>query len=171
MWMKSLWDFAREYNERSNSVSLPSYVCIAFANPEMTRRIRKQRDRAVRVIGHCIKALVVNKLAIDIKSRNVPVSNDELACLLAILNIKSNDVLLLLRHPGAIELTNMVFLASDDFYTSTSHETVPSYVLDVVQQTIDALSRALPPDLNSKMRLNQIDTLRNVSDGQCELIL
>jgi hypothetical protein len=73
VWMKNLWDFTRQYNEPGNSVPLPSYVCIAFTNPEMTRRIREQRDLAVRVIGRCVEALVVNKLAADIKSRNVPV--------------------------------------------------------------------------------------------------
>jgi hypothetical protein len=126
MWMKNLWHFTRGYNERGNSVPLPSYVCIAFTNPEMTRRIREERDLAVRVIGRCVEALVVNKLAADINSRSVPVSNDELACLSAILGTKSDDVMLLLNHPGAIEFTNMIFLALDD--STPTHETVPSYV-------------------------------------------
>ncbi len=169
MWMKNLWDFTREYNERGNSVPLPSYVCIAFTNPEMTRRIREQRDLAVRVIGRCIEALVVNKLAADIKSRDIPVSKDELACLSAILGSNSDDMMVLLNHPGAIEFTNMIFLALGDLYFPRL-DTVPSYVLDVVQQTSSALSQALPPEFNAEMRLNQTNTL-SVSDGQCELIL
>jgi hypothetical protein len=74
----------------------------------MTRRIRTgQHDLVVHVIGRCVGALVVNKLAADINSRNNPVRDDELACLSAILGTKSDDVMLLLSHPGAIEFTNM----------------------------------------------------------------
>jgi len=160
--MLNLWHFAREFNERENSVSLPSFVCIAFANPEMARRIREDRDLAIHVIGRCAQALVVNKLAADLISRNVPVGNDELTCLSAILGTKSRYVMHLLDHPSAIEFTNMVFLALDDFY-SFALETVPSYVLDVVQQTSIAL--------NARMRLNQTDALMSVSDGQCDLVL
>src|ERR1700677_2527717 len=112
-WMKSLWHFTRGHSERGNSVPLPPFVCVAFTNPEMTHRIRKQRDLAVRVIGRCVEALVVNKLAADIHSRSTPVSSDELACLSAILGTKSCDMMLLLNHPGAIEFTNMIFLALD----------------------------------------------------------
>ncbi len=168
--LKGLWYFGRAFNQLGNSVPFPSYICIAFTNPEMTRRIREKRDLAVCVIGRCVVALVVNKLAADINSRNVPASNAELACLSAILGTKSDDLMLLLSHPGAIEFTNMVFLALDDFY-SFPLGTVPSYVLDVVQQTSSTLSRSLPPELNAEMRLNQTDTLMNVSDGQCELVL
>ena len=135
----------------------------------MTRRIHQDPNLAARMIGRCVEALVVNKLAADINSRDVPVSNDELACLSAILGTKSNDVMLLLNHPGAIEFTNMVFLASDDFYSTDG--TMPSFALDVVQQTSSALSQALPPEFDAKMRLNQTNTLMNVSDGQCELVL
>jgi len=162
--MKNLWDFTREYNERGNSVPLPSYVFIAFTNPEMTRRIRKPSDLTVRVIGRCVEALVINKLAADIKSRDVSVSNDELACLSAILSTKSDDVMVLLNHPGAIEFTNMVFLALDDFYST--HGTMPSFALDVVQHTYSALSQVLPPPkFNSEIQLNQTNTLMNVSGG------
>jgi hypothetical protein len=168
-WMKNLWHFTRGYSERRNEMALPSFVCIAFTNPEMTRRIRKQRDLAVRVIGRCVEALVVNKLAADIHSRNSPVTNDELACLSAILGTKSRDVMLLLSRPGAIELTNMIFLALDD-YASFTHGTVPTYVLDVIQPTSSALSRVLPSELNAKMRIDQTNTLMNISNGECKLV-
>jgi hypothetical protein len=167
MWMKNLWHFTREYNAPWSSV-LPSYVYIAFTNPEMTRRIREERDLSVRVIGRCVEALVVNNLVANI---NVLVTgnDDELACLSAILGTKSNDVELLLRNPGTIQFTNMVFLALDDFYSFT-RETVPLHVLDVVQQTFSALSQALPHELAAEMRLNQTDTLMNISDGECEIV-
>jgi len=123
------------------------------------------------VIGRCVEALVVNKLAANINSRNVPVSNDELACLSAILGTKSDDVMLLLRHSGAIEFTNMVFLSLNNFYSFTREVVSPPYLLDVVQHTSSALSQALPPELNVEMRLNQTDTLMNFFNGQCELVL
>ena len=167
--MKNLWSFIRGYNERGNAAPLPSYVFITFTNPEMTRRIREEGDLAVRVIGRCVESLVVNKLAAAIKSRHIPASNDELACLSAILGTKSEDVKLLLNHPGAIEFTNLVFLALDD--CSFTPEIVPSYVLDVVQDTFSFLSRALPAELKAKMRLIQADSVMNVSDGQCALAL
>jgi len=170
--MKNLWDFTREYNECGNSVPLPSYVYITFTNPKMIRHIRKQDDITVRVIGCCVEALVINKLAADISSRNVPVSIDELSCLSAILGAKSDDVMLLLSHPGAIELTNMVFFALVDFYSSEStYPREPLDVLDVVQKTFEIISHALPAQLNATMLLNQTGTLMNVSDGQCEFIL
>ena len=163
--MKNLWNFTREYNEPWSSVPLPSYVRIAFTNPEMTRRIREERDLVVRVIGRCVEALIVNKLAAD---TNASVSDDELSCLSAILGTKSDDVKLLLSSPGTIQFTNMVFLALDDVY-SFPLETLPLCVLDVVQQTFGTLlaSQALPRELTAKMRLNQTDI---ISDGQCELI-
>jgi len=167
--LKGLWHFGQAFNQLGNSVPLPSYVRIAFTNPEMTRRIREQRDLTVHVIGRCVEALVVNKLASDIKSRDVPVSDDELECLSAILDSKSHDVMVLLNHPGAIEFTNMVFLALDDFYSTDG--TMPSFALDVVQRTSSSLSQALTPEFDAKMQLNQTNILINVSDGQCELVL
>ncbi|KAH9071586.1 hypothetical protein EDB83DRAFT_258952 [Lactarius deliciosus] len=162
-WMMNLWHFTREFNGPQNSVPLPSYVRAAFTNPEMTRRIREERDLAVRVIGRCVGALVVNKLAADINSRNVSVTTDELACLSAILGTKGHDVTLLLSHRGAIGLTNMVFLTLDDSYSFTL-EKLPSCVLDVVQKTSIALSQGLPLELIDRMRIDQTDYLVNISD-------
>ena len=176
LWMKNLWRFTKACNEPGDSMPLPSYVCIAFGNPEMTHRIREERDLAVRVIGRCVEAFVVNKLATDIKSRrtlvsnDALVSNDELACLSAILGTKSEDVKVMLKYPGAIEFTNMVFLALDDFYSFTL-ETMPLYVLEVIQGTFSSLSQALPPELNTEMRPKQTVCLMGVSDSQCELSL
>src|ERR1700677_1502483 len=169
LWMKTLWSFTIAYNEPWDSVTLPSYVCTTFTNPEMTRRIHEQRDLAVRVIGRCVEALIVKNLTADIESRNVPVSshNDKLACLTTILGTTNNDLKLLLDHPGATEFTEMVFLALDNF-NSFALETVPSDVLGVVQKTYGILSRALPTDWNVAMLLDQTTTPMNASDGQCE---
>ena len=167
--MKNLWSFVRDCHEGGNSVPLPSYFCIAFTNPEMTRRIHEECDLAVRVIGRCVGALVVSKLVVDIKSRprlrRIPVSRDELACLSAVLGTNGDNVKLLLDNPGAIELTNMAFLALDDFYSLTL-ENAPLYVLNAIQETFSLLSRALPPGLSAEMREIQTDSVMKVLDGQ-----
>ena len=170
IWMKNLWYFTRGCNEARNSVPLPPYVCVAFTNPEMPRRVREERDLAVRAIGHCVEALVVNRLAADINLRNALVSSDELACLSAILGTKSNDVTLLLRRTDAIQFTNMVFFALGDFYTSSSAR-VSLDVSDVIQRTFDILSCALPAPFNARIQLDPANTLMNISDGECELVL
>jgi hypothetical protein len=41
--MKSLCHFVSGYNECGNMVPLPSSVYVAFANPEMTRRIASNK--------------------------------------------------------------------------------------------------------------------------------
>ena len=165
MWMKNLWRLTIESNEGGNSVPLPSYV-FAFAIPEMTRRVREEPDLVVRVVGCCVGALVVNKLATDINSRTnaqaqVLVNDDELACLSAILGTKSDDVMRLLRHRGAIEFTSIVFLAWAISRSSASAR-VPSDVPKMVQQTFGILSQALPAELRP---LDRTDTLMKVSDG------
>ncbi len=163
VWMKNLWHFTREYSEPGNSVPLPSYVSIAFTNPEMIRRIREQSDLAVHVIGRCVEALVVNKLVADINLHTIPVGDSRLACLSAILGTRTHDMVLLLSHPGAIEFSNVVFLALDDLSSSVIND-VPLYAHYVLQQTLGILFQALPAELNAKMLLDQTDT-PNVSDG------
>lgn len=161
----------RWYHERGNSVPLPSYVSVAFTNPEMSRRICKQRDLAIREMGRCVGALVVNKLAADVNSLKVLAHDDEIACISSITGTNSDAVKLLLTHTGAVELTNLVFLALDDSDDS-SPGTVPTYLLDVVQQTFSALSHDLPRELREDMiRLTRTDTLMNGSDSECELVL
>ena len=169
--LKGLWYFGRAFNQLGNSMPLPSVALTdPDPDPDMTRRISDQGDLAVHVIGRCVGALFVNKLAADINSRTEPIRNVELKCLSAILGIKCDDVMHLLRHPGAIEFMNIVFFAWANIDSIPSAR-VPSDVLDVFQQTSGALSQALPPCLNTEMRLNQTDTLMNVPDGQCELVL
>lgn len=169
VWTTNLWHFTSRHSEPGSATPLPSYVYIAFTNPEMSRRIREQRDLTVHAIGRGIGALVVNKLSADIKWRNCPVSNDQLACLSAILGTENHDVMLLLGCPGAIEFTSLVFLALDDSYSTVGE--VPSYMLEVVQQTSDVLCRALPPQLRAKMQLDRANPMANISDGECEFVL
>ena len=161
--LKGLWYFGRASNQLGGS------SCITLTNPEMIHRINEQHDLTVRMIGRCVEALVVNKLAADIKSRGIPICNSELACLSAILGTKSHDVMLLLNHPGAIEFTNMTFLALDNFDSASAR--VSPDVLDVVQETFGIISRALPADLNVAMPLDQTYTRMNICDGQYVLVL
>ena len=156
-WVKNLWHFTREYNNPKGSVPLPSYVPIAFTNPVMIplSHIHKDADLAVRVIGRCIKALIVNNIAADIKSRSVPVSNDELACLSAIFATESRDVRLCLGQPGTIELVNLASLTLGDI-TSMGFDQLPPGTRLMFQQTLDILSQALPPQRNAEVSLDQM---------------
>jgi len=169
MCLKNLWHFTRVYIERGNSIPLPSYIYIAFTHPDINRRIRERYDRAVYVISRCVSALVVNKLAADINARTPPVNDAELACLSAVLGTNSQEVTLFLSHPGAIQFANMLFLASDNIYGSSSWSPT-SDVLDMVRQTFDILSTALPAQLDAEMQLDLTDTMMDVSKGQCELL-
>jgi len=165
--MENLWDFTREYNERGSSVPLPSYVSVAFTNPEMTRRIREQRDLAVRVRGRCVEALIINKLAADFNSRNVPVSNVDLACLSALLGTESHDMRLCLGQPGTIELVNLASLAFGDV-DSLRARRMPPDTHSVLQQTLTILSKALPAQSNPELPQDQAAALVNVSDDKFE---
>jgi hypothetical protein len=100
--MKNLWVFTRDYDtlKPSNSVPFPSYICVAFSNSEMARRIWEERDLAVRTIGRCVEALVVDQLAADVESSKRFVGKDvELACLLAVLGTE-NDYMELTAQPS-----------------------------------------------------------------------
>ena len=162
--LKGLWYFGRAFNQLGNSIQLPSDNYIAFLNPEVTRHIRSHPDSTVRVIGYCVMALVVNKLAADINARILPASDAELACLTAILGTDSQDVTHLLSHPGAIQFANTTFHIMNNIYDSSWKPT--SDVLDVVHQTFSILSRALPGQLDTEMGLGLIGD----SKGRFELI-
>ena len=135
----------------------------------MIRRISEEPEPDIRVIVRSIEALIVNKLTADINSRDVPVSDDELAYLSTILDTESDNVRFLLSHQGAIEFTNMVLLTLDGFHSTPG---LRSVTLDqTFLETFRILSQALPPELNAAVRLGQTYPLMNNSDGQCGLIL
>ena len=172
MFLKNLWHFAKAYIECGNSVPLPSYIFIAFTHPRITHLISgKGGDIAPQVIRHCFGALVVNKLATGIDARTLqdPVHDAELECLSAILGTDSKDATRLFNHPGAIQFSNMVFLATDDVYNSSRISDLD--VLDVVHRTFSIISQALPAQLNAEMHLDLTDTFTDVSKGQFELVL
>lgn len=143
--LESLWYCGRAYNEQRKLETLPSYVRVVFASPEMTHRIQTEQDPAARVIGRCFGALVAKKLSADINSRRIQVSDGILVCLSTILGTDSREVISLLRQPGAIELASIVSLMLVDTDSlPVVGDTMPSDVLDVFKQTLHILSQTLP---------------------------
>jgi hypothetical protein len=169
--MKNMWNFTKECIEHGNSVPLPSYVWIAFSNPKTTRWIREQSDLFVQVIGRCVEALVVNKLVAGINSRNVPVSNDEMACLSVILgSSQSDDVRLCLNQPGTVELINLASLTLGDM-SSLSIDKMSPDLRSVFQQTLDILSQTLMAQGNSDLPLDHTFSPTHFSDDYSDRIL
>jgi hypothetical protein len=163
--LNCLWYCAKAYHQPGASRPLPSYFSSTLAGPEIIRLIQVDEDPVSRVTGRCFGALVVMKLAADIRSRadlNIQISDEELACLSAILGAESADLKLWLSQPYAIELANNLSLISSEI-DSLFSDTVPSEVLDMaqLQQTYSIITRTLPAELNAK--------LTNFTDGQCEV--
>ncbi|KAI9436546.1 hypothetical protein BJY52DRAFT_1179346 [Lactarius psammicola] len=178
--LKCLWYFGRAYNQLGASQMLPSFFPNALAHPEITRRVRTEWDPAVRVIGSCFTALIVNKLTADLKSRTDAISDGELACLSAVLGTRNHEAKILLSQPGAVALANFFSLMFNEAGTSVT-DTVPSDVLDAVQQTIVILSQALPFQVNAELQQEhaiatldgsdgKFERMMNVSDGTSSLI-
>ena len=170
--MINLWCFARECNRPENSVPLPRYICVAFANPEMTCRLREERDLAVRVIGRCIQALVVKKLTTDIKSCDGPVNardgiDDSLECLSAILGTENHEASLCLDRPGTIELLNLASLTLGDV-SSLRVDQMPPDTCYVLQETFTVLSQTLTSPLDAGLLQDRQSSVVNVSDEKYE---
>ena len=139
--MRSLWYFANEYNKRAHRTPLPAYVCKAFANPEMTRRIQSEEDLAAHLIGCCFSSLIVRKLTQDISSRTnqVPrITEAELLSIAAILGKTNAEVETLIDQPSAISLAIINSLTSGEMNTLVEKR-VPSEVQDILLKTLDIL--------------------------------
>jgi hypothetical protein len=118
--MRTLWYFAKEYNQSKHTTPLPSYVRAIFATPEMTDWIQSEEDLAARLIGRCFHSLIVKKLVWAIDScdpRGQLPSGEELSCLAGLLGKTTSEVTDSLGQPGAIELANIVSLASSLVWT------------------------------------------------------
>ena len=170
MCLKGLWHFGRAFNQLGNKVPLPSSVSVTSSSLEMTGHICKHPDLSIRLLGHCARALVVNKLAADIDSRTDPIGNGELACISAILGTESRDIALSFSQPGAVAVANMISLMFDKVGTLAA-DTVPPDVLDVVQQTLETLSQSLPSPASDELQLDHPVAMVNGSDGKFEYIL
>ena len=165
MSLHCLWHCAKAYHSPGASKPLPSDFPSTLTTPGIISLIQSVQDPVSHAAGRCFGALVVIKLAADIRSRpnlNVQINDEELACLSAILGVESHNLKIWLSHPCAIELATILSLLSNEI-SSLFSDTIPSEVLDMVQQTCDILTRRLPAELNAKLT-NFTD-----SDGPCEL--
>jgi hypothetical protein len=153
--MRTLWYFAREYNQPKNTEPLPSYVHAVFATREMIRRIQCEEDLAARLIGRCFNSLIAQKLARDIISRRAQGHHPrdaELSCLADILGKTNSEVTELLSQPGAIDLASIVSLTSSEIETFVKESVpglplVPPEVQDIFQKSLVILTEiflALP---------------------------
>ena len=146
MCLKNLWNMVNaSMGQMYSMMALPPYIYVTFTNSVMTRPIHEGADSdfAARVMGRCVGALVVNKLAAN-HSCPDSISDVEKECISTILGIRGDDLMLLLRHKGAIKLTNMIFFALANIDDSAPAR-VPSDVLDVARQTFGIISRVPPP--------------------------
>jgi hypothetical protein len=174
--MRTLWYFAREYNQPGHKTSLPPYVRAIFATPEMTGWIQSEEDLAARLIGRCFHSLIVKKLVWDIDSCDhhgqLP-SNEDLSCLAGLLGKTASEVTDSLDQPGAIELASIVSLASSLVPTSVG-ERVPPEVQVIFQTSLKILltdnllltlsesETELPADLKNTFR----ETYNKAQDSQ-----
>ena len=164
MSLNCLWYCAKAYHQPGASKPLPSYFPCTLASPEIIRLIQVEQDPASRATGRCFGALVVMKMAADIRSRadlNLPIRDEELACLSAILDAEGPNLRTWFSRPCAIELANMISLISTEidflFSDTVSSE---SEVLDMMQQTYNILTRTLPAELSAKLT-------NFTTEGQC----
>ena len=165
--LNCLWHFGRAYNQPGIYEPLPLYFSNALV-PEITRRVQIEEDSGIRVMGHCFEALIVKKFAADLNS----IKDVELACLSAILGTKSHDMALYLSQPDSVELANIISLSFEKIGTMTS-KTIPSDVLDVVQQTLDILSRPMSTSTtkNTELQFDRPVPIICGSNGKFESIL
>ena len=192
--VKSMWYCAQAYHRPGTSKPLPSYFPNILACAKITEPLKDEQDPVSRVVGRCFRSLVTMKLVADLRSRSDPyvqANDDEVLCLAAAFYeedfTKSNPLdensqkygqwayhfRSKLRSSGAIELLNVVFFACDDSsLLPADTERVPSYALDIIRQTFNILSRALPAEMNTELELDQMYSHASVSsDSKSELIL
>ena len=144
--LKSLWSCVRAYNLPENSeVPLAPYVRTIFASTEVIRWIQTEQDPVCRLLGRCFGSLIVKKLANDITSptrTSVIAITAELACLSYILGTTDEQVSDWLGQEGAIDLANVISLASGEFETLVASVTGRD-VRDVFQKTLSILAEGI----------------------------
>ncbi|KAH8987105.1 hypothetical protein EDB86DRAFT_2198725 [Lactarius hatsudake] len=149
--LKSLWCCVKAYNEKPE-VPLASYVRAIFASPEVIRWIQTEKDLSTRLLGRCFGALVVKKLASDITSptrTSYAAITAEMACLSHILGATGEQVNDWLGQDGAIELANVISLASGELKALLASGTkgVPTDVVDIFAQTLSILAEGIDSSL------------------------
>jgi hypothetical protein len=144
--LKSLWYCLRAYNLPDNSeMPLAPYVRAIFASPDVIGWIRTEQDPAARLLGRCFGSLIVKKLANDVASRtNYAGIAEEMSCLSYILGATGEQVREWLDREGAIDLANVISLASGEFETLVT-SWAEGDVVDVFQQTLSILAEGIVP--------------------------
>ena len=169
--LNCLWHFGRAYNQPGIYEPLPFYFLNTLI-PEITRSVQIEVDTGIRVMGRCFEALIVKKLTAELDPRIGPVKDMELACLSAILGTKSHDTALYLSQPDTIALANMISFSFEEIGTVIPNA-LPLHVLDVIQQTLDILSRSISPSSTQStgLHFDQPIPIISGSDGKFETIL
>jgi hypothetical protein len=167
--LNCLWSFGRAYNQLGVSQPLPTYFPNSLI-PEIARRVQTEEDSAIRAMGRCVVALIINKFATDLNSRTFPVDDGVLAFLSSILGTESYDLQFLLHQPGAVALANMISLGFGEVGTLVADE-IPPDVLDVVQQTLAILSQDHLSQEDAELQTEQTVAVFSNSNGKFEHIL
>jgi len=124
-------------------VPLAPYVRAIFASPEVIGWIQTEEDPATRLLGRCFGSLIVKKLANDIASRtDLAGITEEMGCLTYILGASGEQVRDWLDREGAIDLANVISLASGEFETLVVSG-AEGDVADVLQQTLSILAEGI----------------------------
>lgn len=149
--LKCLWYCVKAYDEKSE-VPLASYVRAIFASPEVIRWIQTEQDLSTRLLGRCFGALVVKKLASDITSptrTSFAAITAEMDCISHILGATGERVNNWLGQDGAIELANVISLASGELKALVASGTkgVPTDVVDIFEQTLSILTEGIDSSL------------------------
>ncbi|KAF8261187.1 hypothetical protein EI94DRAFT_1746504 [Lactarius quietus] len=150
MCLYGLWRWGKALHQLGTSQQLPPEF-LDLAGLEVTSHIRKETNQVTCMMGHCVQALVVVNLVVRIQSRNHSnPSDEELACISAILGTESHDLRLWFTLPGVVEFANVVSLVLTETEISFT-DTSLSDVLDsdMIKQTIRILRWQLPPGLDA----------------------
>ncbi|KAH8990259.1 hypothetical protein EDB92DRAFT_1946606 [Lactarius akahatsu] len=144
--LKRLWCCVRTYDLSENSeVPLAPFVRAISASPDVIGRIRTEQDPAVRLLGRCFGSLIIKRLASSMTSpthTSIVAFTLEMACLSSILGATSEQVRDWLGQEGAIDLVNVISLASGEFETLVASGTEGD-VGDVFQQTLSILAEGI----------------------------
>jgi len=145
--LKSLWYCGRAYNRLGNSATLPDYIRVTFASPEVTQLVQNEQDLAARVTGRCFSSLVAKKLSSDVNAHSCSDHRfsdaGEVECLSAILGTSSNETIDWVGQPGAISLANINSLLSGEIDTLLDDDKLPRDVLQIMQETLVILATEL----------------------------
>ncbi|KAN0134569.1 hypothetical protein V8E53_007715 [Lactarius tabidus] len=144
--LKCLWYCVRPYNLPENvDEPLAPYLRSVFASPEIISWFQTEEDPASRLLGHCFGSLVVKKLANDMTSptrASIAGITSEMACISHIVDAPVGQVSDWLRREGAIDLANVISLASGAFETLVARGTEGD-VVDVFQHTLGILAEGV----------------------------